>query len=321
MSIVVTGGAGFIGSCVVGALNEIGIEDIIIVDNIAQSDKWLNIRNKRYIEYIHKSEFLQRLGALKGITSIIHLGACSSTTERDFDYLWKNNVEYSKSLWKYAVTNRIRFIYASSASTYGDGTQGFDDEADIRKLYPLNPYGYSKQVFDLWTCNEKLHPRQAVGLKFFNVYGPNEYFKNSMASMVYHGYNQVKETGNIKLFKSYNHKFNDGEQLRDFIYVKDICKVIIYLLRHEEVNGIFNVGTGNAASFIELAEAVFEALDMKPNISFVDMPEQLRGRYQYFTEAKMNKLRLVGYDEKFYSIREGVIDYVCNYLTKSDPVY
>lgn len=322
MTCVVTGGAGFIGSCLVRELNDIGVTDIIIVDDIAETDKWLNLRNKRYRDYIHKSKFFERLPALKNIDAVIHMGACSSTTERDFDYLWNNNFEFTKALWNYCAENGVPFIYASSAATYGDGARGFNDNGNIDKLLPLNGYGYSKQLFDLWVKHQaKTFPPQHVGLKFFNVYGPNEYFKGSMASMVYHGYKQIRESGTIRLFKSCNPNYADGEQLRDFVYVKDVCDVILWLLKHKEVSGLFNVGTGRAQSFRELAEAVFHALDMKPAIEYIDMPERLREKYQYYTQAEMDKLRRVGCTAPFMTVEQGVKDYVRNYLDKGFEIY
>lgn len=322
MSILVTGGAGFIGSCVVRMLNDEGADDIIIVDNIASTEKWKNIENKKFRNYYNKDEFLECLPKIESIEKIVHLGACSSTTERDFDYLWKNNVEYSKRLWEYATEKRIPFIYASSAATYGDGTKGFDDKKNIDVLMPLNGYGYSKQSFDLWTENyAEGTPGQHVGLKFFNVYGPNEYFKGSMASMIFHGFNQIKASGKVKLFKSYNPLYKDGEQLRDFVYVKDICSVIKWLLEHKSVNGIFNVGTGTTGSFRELAENTFTALNLQPNIEYIEMPEGLKEKYQYYTCADMSKLRDAGYNKQFYSLQEGVTDYVTNYLERNYLCY
>lgn len=322
MSIVVTGGAGFIGSCVVRTLNDAGIEDIIIVDNISSTDKWMNMRNKKYIEYVHKTEFLDKLSFYEGITAIIHMGAQSSTTEKDFDYLWKNNFEYTKALWNYCADKQISFIYASSAATYGDGDLGFDDKMDIDKLLPLNGYGYSKQLFDQWVKHQAVKiPRQHVGLKFFNVYGPNEYFKGSMASMIFHGYKQIQENGAIKLFKSCHPDYEDGGQLRDFVYVKDICNVIMWFLNHGDVSGLFNVGTGKAQSFKELAEATFHALDMEPQIIYIDMPEHLKNKYQYYTQADMDKLRSVGYLHSFADLEEGAKDYVLNHLAKDFKIY
>lgn len=319
---IVTGGAGFIGSCVVRTLNDAGIEDIVIVDDIAETDKWLNMRNKKYIEYVHKSEFFEKLRTYKDVKAIIHMGAQSSTTERNFDYLWKNNFEYTKALWNYCVEHQCQFIYASSAATYGDGSLGFDDICDIDELRPLNGYGYSKELFDLWVKHQaRVSPVQHVGLKFFNVYGPNEYFKKSMASMVFHGFNQIQADGEIRLFKSCNPKYQDGGQLRDFVYVKDICKVIKWLLDHPDVSGLFNVGTGRAQSFKELGEATFRALGLEPNIRYIDMPETLKNKYQYYTQAKMDKLRNAGYTEPFMSLQEGVTDYVQNHLAMNYATY
>lgn len=325
--IIVTGGAGFIGSCVVRTLNDAGIEDIVIVDNIGTTDKWMNMRNKKYIKYVHKSQFLNELPTYQDVKAIIHMGAQSSTTERDFDYLWNNNFEYTKTLWNYCSEKQISFIYASSAATYGDGLLGFDDKVNIDNLLPLNGYGYSKQLFDLWVKNQALvnnpitKPAQAVGLKFFNVYGPNEYFKGSMASMVFHGFNQIQQDGEIRLFKSCNPNYEDGGQLRDFVYVKDICKVIMWLVRNPKVNGLFNVGTGRAQSFRELAEATFHALGKEPNIRYIEMPEKLRGKYQYYTKAEMSKLRDFGYNEPFVDLEKGVADYVQEHLAMDYKTY
>lgn len=320
--IIVTGGAGFIGSCVVRSLNEAGRSDIVIVDNISETDKWMNMRNKKYIKYVHKSRFLEELPTYENVEAIVHMGAQSSTTERDFDYLWENNFEYTKALWNYCAEKHISFIYASSAATYGDGSLGFYDRMDIDKLLPLNGYGYSKQLFDLWVKHQaKSFPAQYCGLKFFNVYGPNEYFKGSMASMVFHGFNQIKETGKVKLFKSCNPNYADGGQLRDFVYVKDICKVIMWLLVNKHVSGLFNVGTGRAQSFAELAEATFHALDLEPNIEYIDMPEKLRGKYQYYTKAEMSKLYDAGYPYHFADVENGVRDYVQSHLAQNFLTY
>ena len=320
--IIVTGGAGFIGSCVVRSLNEAGCSDIVIVDNISETDKWMNMRNKKYIKYVHKSKFLEELPTYENVEAIVHMGAQSSTTERDFDYLWENNFEYTKALWNYCAEKHISFIYASSAATYGDGSLGFNDRMDIDKLLPLNGYGYSKQLFDLWVKHQaKSFPAQYCGLKFFNVYGPNEYFKGSMASMVFHGFNQIKETGKVKLFKSCNPNYADGGQLRDFVYVKDICKVIMWLLVNKHVSGLFNVGTGRAQSFAELAEATFHALNLEPNIEYIDMPEKLRGKYQYYTKAEMSKLYDAGYPYHFADVENGVRDYVQSHLAQNFLTY
>lgn len=322
MSIVVTGGAGFIGSSIVRTLNDLGKTDIIIVDNISSTNKWMNLRNKKYLEYIHKSKFLEKIHNIENIDVVIHMGAQSSTTEKNFDYLWENNFEYSKFLWDFCAKKNISFIYASSAATYGDGKDGFDDNVDIDRLSPLNAYGYSKHLFDLWVKHQaNIFPRQYVGLKFFNVYGPNEYNKGSMASMVYHGYNQIKTDGEIRLFKSYKYDYPNGGQMRDFIYVKDICNVIMWFLKHKDVSGLFNIGTGNARSFEDLAKVIFNTLNMKTNIKYIDMPENIRNKYQYFTKAEIEKLKKVGCNIKFKDIEEGVQDYVQEYLEGSYQIY
>lgn len=320
--IIVTGGAGFIGSCIVRTLNDAGIEDIIIVDNINTTDKWMNMRNKKYLRYVHKSELPELLASLEQVTAVIHMGAQSSTAERDFDYLWRNNFEYTRMLWNYCAKGQIPFIYASSAATYGDGAEGFDDRKDIDSLMPLNGYGYSKQLFDQWVKHQAaVFPSQYAGLKFFNVYGPNEYFKGNMASMVFHGYRQIKESGTIKLFKSCNPAYGDGEQLRDFVYVKDICSVVLWLLKNPQVSGLFNVGTGKAQSFRELAEAAFHALNLEPHIEYIDMPEHLKKKYQYYTRAEMGKLREAGYRDEFKNLEDGVRDYILGYLNNDFSVY
>lgn len=321
--VIVTGGAGFIGSCMVRTLNDMGITDIIVVDHIASTEKWMNLRNKKYREYVSRDVFLERLlrDDFGDITGIIHMGACSSTTEKDFDYLWTNNVEYSKILWKYASDKQIPFLYASSAATYGDGEQGFSDRTNIDLLRPLNGYGYSKQVFDQWTLSQVKKPIQYAGFKFFNVYGPNEYNKGSMASMVFHGYKQQKATGCIKLFKSCNSNYIDGGQLRDFVYVKDVCNVIKYFMNHHEYCGLYNIGTGHAQSFCELVSAVFKSLGKTPNIEYIDMPEHLKEKYQYYTQADISKLREIGYIDSFMSVEDGVRDYVLEHLNKNFEIY
>lgn len=322
-TIIVTGGAGFIGSCVVRTLNDMGIKKIVIVDNIASTEKWKNLRNKFYLEYVQRDKLGGKLQAQEygQIGAVIHMGACSSTTETDFDYLWENNVEYSKRLWRYCGEQKIPFIYASSAATYGDGRDGFDDGMDIDQLRPLNGYGYSKQSFDQWTRKQNVKPSQYVGLKFFNVYGPNEYCKGSMASMVYHGFRQIKECGEIRLFRSYHPNYEDGGQLRDFVYVKDVCDVIMYFLQNPQHSGIYNVGTGRAQSFAELATAVFHALELEPKIVYIDMPEHLREKYQYYTKAENTKLRQIGYHKEFRDVQQGVADYVKYYLNSGYSVF
>ena len=322
MGVIVTGGAGFIGSCIVRALNDAGIEDVIVVDDIACTEKWKNLRNKRYTEYIHKKDFLAQLPRFAGkVTHVIHMGACSSTTENDFDYLYQNNFAFTKALWTFCAEQGISFIYASSAATYGDGALGFSDRMDIKGLMPLNGYGYSKQIFDLWAEKQTVSPAQHVGFKFFNVYGPNEYCKGSMASVILHGYRTVKAEGVIRLFKSYRPEYADGGQLRDFVYVKDICSAVLFMMEHPAVSGLFNLGTGKARSFADLGRSIFAALGLPEHIEYIEMPESLRSKYQYFTEASMDKLREAGYTKPFYSLEDGAREYVQNYLEKDFAVW
>ena len=317
--IVVTGGAGFIGSAVVWKLNRMGFDKITIVDELGKEEKWRNLNGLKFADFFHKDDFmgliLQRKFPFK-VSSIIHLGACSSTTEKDADFLMDNNVHYSQELAKFCLENGVRFIYASSAATYGDGLNGYDDdESNLDQLRPLNMYGYSKQLFDIWIKRNGLIDKVA-GLKYFNVYGPNEYHKDEMRSVVHKAFEQVRDTGKVKLFKSYREDFKDGEQRRDFVYVKDAVDMTLFFLEHPEKNGIFNVGTGHASTWIELVSALFESLGKPVNIEFIDMPEEIRGKYQYFTEANLNKLIAAGYDKPIMNVHDGVMDYVKNYLLK-----
>ena len=320
--IIVTGGAGFLGSAFVFRLNQEGIDDIVIVDCLGTDDKWKNLVNRRFVDYIHKDEFLQMVCADQvpfEISAIVHMGACSSTTERDADYLWKNNYLYSRKLAQWAMKRNIRFIYASSAATYGDGTLGFDDDhGKISKLKPINMYGYSKQLFDLWVLKNKLENKIA-GIKFFNVFGPNEYHKEDMTSVIFKAFHQIKETGKVRLFKSYKKEYPDGGQMRDFVYVKDCIDVMWWLFNNPNVNGIFNLGIGKARTWNDLIKAVFAAMRLKPSIKYIEMPGSLRDQYQYFTEAQMNKLKAAGCPVEFSSLEDSVRDYVCNYLQKSNP--
>ncbi len=319
--IIVTGAAGFIGSCVVAHLNKNGEEDIVAVDVLRANDKWKNLRRLSFSEYLDREQLFDFLQTAGKVTAIIHMGACSATTERDAHYLMENNYRYTLRLARYALENGVRFIYASSAATYGMGEQGYDDdESKIHLLNPMNMYGYSKQVFDLKARREGWL-KKIVGLKFFNVYGPNEYFKGDMASVVFKAFNQIREKGYVRLFKSHRPDFKDGEQLRDFIYVKDVLKVIMFFLQHPEINGLYNVGTGKARTFLDLVHATFKAMNLEPKIEFFDMPEELRDRYQYFTEAKMEKLRRAGFGQNFYSLEEGIRDYVQNYLMQNYAAY
>lgn len=329
--IVVTGAAGMIGSAIVWKLNEMGIHDILLVDKLRHEDKWLNIRKRDYCDWMDRDSFLAWLAtneASNDITAVIHMGACSSTTETDGDYLMSNNYEYSKALWNYCTKRNIRYIYASSAATYGAGELGYDDEKKrdaLKKLQPLNKYGYSKKRFDDWALQQKKEPRFWAGLKFFNVYGPQEYHKGRMASMVFHTFHQYQESGKVKLFKSHKEGFEDGGQLRDFVYLKDVVNIIYFLLTHSFSPGIYNIGTGVARSFLDLSMATMRAASHNPNlkaedvVEFIPMPEDLRGRYQYFTQASMNKLKEAGYLAPMHSLEEGILDYVQNYLNQEDP--
>jgi len=320
--IIVTGGAGFIGSAYIWKLNEAGIQDILVVDALDCSDKWKNLVNRRFESYMDHQEFRGRVedDLLPGhVEAVIHMGACSATTERDANYLMENNTQYTIKLAEWAMRRGARFIYASSGATYGDGAQGYsDDDRVTATLKPLNMYGYSKQLFDLWALRQGAVSRLA-GLKFFNVYGPNEYHKDDMRSVVHKAFGQILDTGRVSLFKSYRSDYRDGEQVRDFVYVKDVVDVIDWLRLHPDKNGIFNVGTGQARTWIDLAKAVFSALERPPEIDFVEMPEHLRDRYQYRTQASIEKLRAAGYAASFCSLEEGVGDYVRNYLMKADP--
>jgi ADP-L-glycero-D-manno-heptose 6-epimerase len=320
--IIVTGGAGFIGSAFIWRLNQEGIDNIVIVDSLGTDDKWKNLVNRRFVDYIHKDEFLQMICADQvpfETSAIVHMGACSSTTERDADYLWENNYLYSRKLAEWALRHNVRFIYASSAATYGDGTLGFsDDHSKISKLKPINMYGYSKQLFDLWILKNKLENKIA-GIKFFNVFGPNEYHKEEMTSVIFKAFHQIKETGKVRLFKSYKKEYPNGGQMRDFVYAKDCLDVMWWLFNNQKVNGIFNLGTGKARTWNDLIKAVFAAMGRKTNIQYIEMPESLRDQYQYFTQAEMNKLKAAGCPVVFSSLEDSVQDYVVNNLQQTDP--
>ena len=322
--ILITGAAGFIGSAFVWQLNEEGIKDVILVDKLRHEDKWKNIAKREYYDWVDRDELFDWLKVeenAKKIDVIVHMGAISATTETDGDLLMKNNYEFSKKLWDFATERKIQYIYASSAATYGMGEDGYEDNIDLsghQKLRPLNKYGYSKKIFDVWALKQKETPKQWVGLKFFNVYGPQEYHKGRMASMVFHSYKQAKENGQVKLFKSHKEGYRDGEQLRDFVYIKDVVSVMSWLVKNQNVSGVYNLGTGKARSFYDLSKNTLISAGKEPIIEFVDMPEDLRGKYQYFTEANMDKLKKAGYSKEFYSLEDGVKDYVENYLAKED---
>ncbi len=320
--IIVTGGAGFIGSAFIAKLNAEGREDIIVVDDLGSSTKWKNLVKRRYVDFFHKSTFMEMVVSNRvhfPVEAIIHLGACSTTTEQDAGYLLENNFHYTSFLLDWVLTRRVRFIYASSAATYGDGSLSFSDEDEVtRKLRPINMYGYSKQLFDLRILREELQDRVA-GVKFFNIFGPNEYHKGDMTSVVFKAFHQIRETGKVRLFKSYRPEYGDGGQMRDFVYIKDCVEVLWWLLNHSEANGIFNLGTGQARTWNDLIRAVYGALSLPPAIEYIEMPEGLRGQYQYFTEAPMDKLRAAGCPAAFRPLEDAVGDYVSQYLSKADP--
>lgn len=320
--IVLTGGAGFIGSNFLKTLNNKGITDVLVVDHLGSSNKWKNLQGKAFSNFINKSEFRLKLldGKYEGkIDAIVHLGACSATTESDADYLFDNNYSYSIDLAEFAIRNNIQFVYASSAATYGNGENGYSD-AEFNSLKPLNGYGFSKHLFDQWVLRNG-YDKVFVGLKFFNVFGPNEYHKGTMSSMVFKSYNQIVSTGKVQLFRSNTKEYSDGGQMRDFIYVKDACKVMLQFLSNKSITGIFNLGTGKARSWNDLANSVFLALCLEPKIEYIDMPESLINQYQNFTEADMSKINNSFIDFTPTSLEDAVKDYVSNYLSKNYLVY
>ena len=311
--IVVTGGAGFIGSAIVWRLNQLDENKIIIVDELGEADKWKNLVSLSFEDFVHKDEFISSVLADDvpfKIETIIHMGANSSTTEKDADHLLFNNYEYTKELAKYSVKNDIRFIYASSAATYGNGSLGFDDdESKLEALRPLNMYGYSKQLFDLWAKRNGLLTK-IVGLKFFNVFGPNEYHKGDMRSVVHKAFEQIRDTGKVRLFKSLNSKFKDGEQMRDFIYIIDAVDMTLFFLDRKDKNGIYNVGSGKARTWNDLVAALFKSMGEPLNIEYINLPEHLKDKYQYFTEARLEKIKNAGYNKAITLLEKGVNEYV-----------
>lgn len=335
-NIVITGAAGFIGSCLVSFLNEAGYENLILVDDFSRHEKDVNLEGKTFSKKIEREKFFDWLEKENPeIHFFYHIGARTDTTEFDYSVHEHLNVEYSKKVWHYCAQKNVPLVYASSAATYGSGELGYkDDESIIEKLRPLNPYGISKNEFDKWALRQAQDdtlrqaqgesPPKWAGLKFFNVYGPNEYHKGRMASVIFHSYNQIKKNGFVKLFKSHKKEFKDGEQLRDFIYVKDVLKICFWFLECWQkdpqtfISGIYNVGTGKARSFNDLVNATFSALDKRTQIEYIDMPEDIRETYQYFTEADMNKIHAAGYSQPFYSLEDGIKDYVISYLSKKE---
>lgn len=325
--ILLTGAAGFIGSYMLGALNRNGFENIIIADHFGEEKKLKNYEGKKFVQQIERDELFEWLAANNPpIKYVLHLGARTDTTEFDYSIHQKLNVDYSIHIWNYCTANKIPLIYASSAATYGAGELGYKDDHDIiEKLKPLNPYGVSKNEFDKWVLGEMENgkgksengePPYWYGLKFFNVYGPNEYHKGRMASVIFHSFNQVVALGKVKLFRSHRPDYKDGEQLRDFVYVKDVADVCLWLMEHPVASGLYNLGTGKARTFLDLANAVFHSLDKIPEIEFIDTPVDIRDKYQYFTEAPMEKLKNAGYPGEFTSLEEGVGDYVREFLSK-----
>jgi ADP-L-glycero-D-manno-heptose 6-epimerase len=314
--IVVTGAAGFIASFLVEKLNESGVTDLILVDDFSREDKQNNHRNLQCHSKIERTAFIDWFSTNHHkVDFVFHLGARTDTTEMNYAIHEELNVQYSKDIWTVCTTRKVPLIYASSAATYGMGEHGYEDNHDVvAKLKPLNPYGDSKNNFDKWVLNQDTTPPFWAGVKFFNVYGPNENHKGRMASVVFHTFHQIQKTGGMKLFRSHNEAYKDGEQLRDFIYVKDVVAILLFLAEKKVTSGLYNSGTGIARSFHDLASLTFQALDLKPNISFIDTPLDIRDKYQYFTEASMQKLIVAGYSKSFHTLEEGVNDYVQNYL-------
>ena len=323
--IILTGGGGMIGSMIAWHLNtQMNFDDFVIVDDLINKQQENNFNKRKFIEYIEKDDLKKYLSDKKNVSAVIHMGAISATTESNFNRLLQSNIRFSQALWHWCAENKVPFIYASSAATYGDGSVGYDDnESELDKLSPLNAYGYSKHFFDRWVQLElsknQPTPPQWCGLKFFNVYGPNEYHKGRMASVVFHSFNQFKETNQIKLFKSEHPSYADGMQVRDFIYVKDAVKIIIFFLNNNNFSGLYNAGTGNAETFKALAEALLINTKGQPDdIKYIEMPNDLKGKYQYYTQATMNKINSIGFNDNFMNLKEGVTDYLENYLLTSD---
>ena len=314
--IVVTGAAGFIGSCLVGKLNAENFNDVVIVDDFSNAEKNKNLEGKTYSQKVHRNDLERWIDDNENqIQFIFHIGARTDTTEFDVEIFNRLNLNYTKMIWNKCVQYGLPVVYASSAATYGMGELGYDDdESKIPQLKPLNPYGDSKNDFDIWALQQERQPYFWAGLKFFNVYGPNEFHKSRMASVIFHGFHQIKNINKIKLFRSHNPEYKDGEQMRDFVYVKDLIDVCFFLMHHRKDSGIYNLGSGTARTFVDLAKATFAAMDIEENIEFIDTPADIRDKYQYFTEANMEKLKSIGYTQDFHTLEKGVKDYVQGYL-------
>jgi ADP-L-glycero-D-manno-heptose 6-epimerase len=314
--IVVTGAAGFIGSCLISKLNQEGFSFIVAVDDFSKIEKLNNLKNKSIQEQVERSEFFSWLDKNKDdVEFIFHIGARTDTTEFDYAIFEELNINYSKEIWNRCVEYHIPLVYASSAATYGLGELGYEDnEALIPELKPLNPYGESKNDFDIWALQQEKKPFFWAGLKLFNVYGPNEYHKSRMASVIFHAFHQIQKTGGMKLFRSHHPDFKDGEQMRDFVYVKDVVEVCSFLMHHRQNSGIYNLGSGQARTFKDLVNNTFQGLQLEPKIDFIDTPADIRDKYQYFTQANMSKLRSIGYNKPFHTLEQGIHDYVTNYL-------
>ncbi len=316
--IIVTGAAGFIGSCLVGQLNNLGHKEIILVDDFSKTIKSPNLANKQFNEKVERGVLFNWLALYsRHIDFVFHIGARTDTTEFNMAVFDELNLNFSKKVWQFCCEHAVPLVYASSAATYGDGELGYDDrDRDLPfSLLPLNPYGVSKNEFDKWALKQEKTPPRWYGLKFFNVFGPNEYHKGRMASVVFHAFNQIQETGSMRLFRSHNPNYKDGGQLRDFIYVKDVIDVLAFLMKNPAESGIYNLGTGKARTFLDLAHGVFSALNLKPSIDFIDTPLDIRDKYQYFTEAKMEKLRGAGYEKPFRRLESAIRDYVAGFLS------
>ena len=318
--IAITGAAGFIGSCLTAYLNNLGYEHLILVDDFSDEKKVFNLQGKKYDHKVHRDQFSEWLKTHPDtIKYVFHLGARTDTTEPDYEIFRRLNLDYSKMIWEHCEEFNIPLVYASSAATYGNGEHDYvENDSVIPELKPLNAYGISKNEFDIWALEQKRQPPFWAGLKFFNVYGPNEYHKGRMASVAFHAYQQIKDRGYIRLFRSHNPDYKDGEQLRDFIYVKDVIEVCTWLMDNQPENGIYNLGTGKARSFNDLANTLFKTLNVPGKIQYIDTPEDIRANYQYFTEADMSKLRMAGYTKEFYSLENGMADYLKRYLEQAN---